>query len=78
MTDYEKKVVQSAEKNHIWLNAFACVNPTDEFCARLGRQILEMLGQKANLIYPFQDSELEPMRCIGKLTPEMVIRINKS
>lgn len=78
MTSYQRQVVESAEKNHIWINAFACVRPSDDFCAKLGRQVLEMLDQKENLIYPHQDSECEPMRAIGKLTPELVLRVNKS
>lgn len=78
MTDYERQVIESAEKNHIWLNAFACIRPSDEFLIGIGRQVLDMLEQKENLIYPHQDSEIEAMRSIGKLTPELILRVNKS
>lgn len=68
--EWESDVVKAARENHMWLNAFRCVRPTEEFCAEVGRSIIEMLNDPENLIRPevaLIDSERE-----------MVIRINKS
>lgn len=78
MTQYEQDVIRSAQTNHIWLNAFSCVNPTPELKIQLADQILAMLNDTDNLIYDDQDSENEALRALGKLLPQLVVRINKS
>lgn len=78
LTAYERGVLDSARKNHIWLNAFQCIRPTDEFKRQVGETILDMLDCRENLICDWQDSESEPLRAIGRLTPELIVRINKS
>lgn len=73
---YWADVRQSSEGNHIWLNAFHCVRPTDEFKLRLADSILRKLGSADNTIkskharpgYIFEDLDQQ----------ELVIRINKS
>lgn len=42
LTDAE--IAAEARQNHIWLNAFACVNPTTEFAAAIGREVIAMLN----------------------------------
>ena len=67
---YRRAVLKSAEDNHIWLNAFACVTPTMEFKAEVGALILEKLNDPDSLI------DMEP---IGTFTQKcLVLRINKS
>ena len=78
MTKYEKDVLRSAQQNHIWLNAFQCINPSKEFCAEVGKMVLNLLDDRDNLIYPDQDSDNENLKRLGQLTPEVVIRVNKS
>jgi hypothetical protein len=34
-----------AEANHIWLNAFSCINPSEKFLADVGRSVLNLLDQ---------------------------------
>jgi hypothetical protein len=68
--NYQADVMRSAASNHIWLNAFACVRPTDKFCADVGRQIIGMLSQPENLI--------EPDEHLCKHERELIVRINKS
>lgn len=75
---YNRAVLCAAKENHIWLNAFACVQPTTEFRLQLADQILTMLSEKNNLIYDYQDSADENLRTLGRLTPELIVRINKS
>jgi len=68
--DWEARALRSARNNHIWLNAFSCVRPTEEFCAALGRQILDMLNETGNTI-PSEHRLVGTERCL-------VLRINKS
>ncbi len=46
----EKKILEKTEENHIWLNAFSCINPTDDFKKQVGEQVLSMLSQKDRLL----------------------------
>ena len=78
LTRYERDILRSAKKNHIWLNAFACVRPTTEFKVQLADQVLGMLNDKDYLIHDHQDDENETRRKLGLLTPELIVRINKS
>lgn len=73
---YWADVRSSTEGNHIWLNAFHCVRPTDEFKLRLADSILRKLNSADATIpskharpgYIFEDLDQR----------ELVIRINKS
>ena len=69
--ELDKKALEMAKANHIWLNAFQCVRPTEEFKRDLGGQILEILAEKQNLM----PSGTGP---IGELTPMLYLSINKS
>lgn len=40
---------------HLWLNAFSCIRPTDEFCADVGRQIVQMLNSSDITTAPIGD-----------------------
>lgn len=39
-----------AEDNHIWINAFNCINPTDEFKIQIANTILAWLDDKERVI----------------------------
>lgn len=67
---WERDVVQSARENHIWLNAFACIRPTQDFLARVGRLVLESLAEPERLIEP------EVHLCDHER--ELILRVNKS
>lgn len=69
--DLDVQVLAMAKENHIWLNAMACIKPTDKFKIELAEQILEMLGQRDNLL-PSGVGRL------GELTPMLYLSINKS
>jgi hypothetical protein len=74
--EYAAEVQSSAAGNHIWLNAFNCISPTDEFKLQLADSILRMLNNDENTIrsefarpgYIFED--------LNKRV--LVLRINKS
>lgn len=78
LTAFDRDVLRAAQANHIWLNAFACVLPTQDFKIQLADQILAMLNDKEALIHDHQDDKNKAMRALGKLTPQLIIRINKS
>lgn len=40
-TDEEK--VKLADDNHVWLNAFSCINPTEAFASKVGFQVIAAL-----------------------------------
>jgi hypothetical protein len=44
IVDYsDKELRNEAEANHIWLNAFKCINPSPEFKQEIGEMILAKL-----------------------------------
>ena len=68
--NWNEDVLRTAEENHIWLNAFQCIRPSDEFLISVGRSVVDKLNDRANLIRPrvaLIDSERE-----------VIIRFNKS
>ena len=72
LTRYEADVLRSADGNHIWLNAFSCIRPTDEFKIGLANQILDMLADRECTIpSSYAESFGLDQRCL-------VVRINKS
>jgi hypothetical protein len=60
--------VKLAEGNHIWLNAMACVRPSDDFLRGVGQEIVDMLNQS-----PVRGDMLGVE--IGRV---LYVRINKS
>lgn len=77
--EYDKKALQAAKDNHIWLNAMNCVRPTDEFLISIGKTILSKLSKRDNLM-PSDGitSNNESIRELAKLTPILYMSINKS
>lgn len=68
--NYETQIVEAVAGNHMWLNAFSCINPTAKFKLELAEAILEWLNQEERLI-----RKDDP---IGRLTPILYMSINKS
>ena len=58
-------VARVARDHHVWLNAFSCINPSDEFLTEVGRIVLDRLS-----VAKFTDS-------LG-ISPMAVFSINKS
>lgn len=78
-TEYKDLVYQQAEQNHIWLNAFSCINPSDQFLKEVGKMVIDKLKEKDCLI-PSSGitSDLKPLREISEMTPVLILRVNKS
>lgn len=63
-SDQEK--VACADGNHIWLNAFSCIRPTDEFLIGIGRRVVHIVTT-SKMADPF----------VG-VSPVAYIRVNAS
>lgn len=48
-SDCKKDIMKEAEDNHIWLNAFYCINPSPEYCINIGKTIINKLTSKNKL-----------------------------
>lgn len=64
------EVKQAADDNHIWLNAFSCINPSEEFKAEVGGMILEKLKTT-----DLRATKLLNGEAVGNL---IVVKVNKS
>lgn len=73
---YEEDVISKANDNHIWLNAFACIRPTDDFLMDVGRMILEQLNDPDSLITSRLHRKGELLE--GLDMKELIVRVNKS
>ena len=79
--EYELDVLRSANKNHMWVNAFACIHPTAELCEKIGREVLRKLDQQATTIVSSLNREGALLHDMDETIPaarELIIRFNKS
>jgi hypothetical protein len=60
-----KQLVEQLEGNHMWLNAFSCIRPTDELKIAIGEWVLDMLN----------DTDVG---CSLGISPTAIFRVNKS
>ena len=75
----KKLVFEKATKNHIWINAFSLVNPTDETLLAIGKEIHAMLNDPDNLLPSYTGGKSdEPIHTLSRLTPCLYLYINKS
>jgi len=75
LTRYEADVLKAAKENHIWVNAFAMIQPSDEFALLIGRTVLGMLCDEDNCIQADYD-DFEELRDLRQ--PELILRVNRS
>lgn len=75
LTRYQRDVLKSAQQNHMWINAFSCVRPTDELKMQIGAWVLSQLADpEACIQADFDDCpSLKDLRM-----PELILRFNKS
>lgn len=67
--------MKSAEKNHMWLNAFSCIHPTDEMKIQIGEWVLSRLKDPESCIQANHDDS-DALRDLKQ--PEVILRFNKS
>lgn len=70
---YDADVLRSAEQNHMWINAFSTIRPTDDLKRQIGEYVLGLLGEpESTILSSYCDgTELLRQRCL-------VVRFNKS
>ena len=71
---YNASVLRSARENHIWLNAFSCIHPTDEWKIQLADAILAKLDNPDETILCNHGGG--PLEDLGMR--ELIVRFNKS
>jgi len=69
-----REIAGMAETNHIWINAFKLINPSDDFLLDVGRMVVSMLKQKDNLIPARADHDDK----LARLTPKLYLSVNQS
>lgn len=78
-------VLQMVQDNHIWLNAFSCINPTDEFLRDIGKMVLDKLSRRDNLLPMYLDDEPpsetdsgKAIQGLAEITKVLYLSVNKS
>lgn len=69
-----------ANSNHMWINAFECIRPTDELRKAIGTWVLEKLADPECLI-PSIDPDApddRPIHEIQRLCGGIILTFNKS
>jgi len=81
----ESDVIKAVSDNHIWINAFSLINPSDETALSVGRSVIAMLQDKPRLLpkYTASASELDAdgkrvMQKMAELTPMLYMSVNAS
>ncbi len=69
-----REIASAAEANHIWLNAFSLINPSDEMLQYIGRTVVEMLKERGNLLPARADHKCK----LAALTPLLYMSVNQS
>lgn len=72
-------VLEQAQSNHIWINAFMLIRPTDEILISIGRQVVNMLREEDNLVPAYHGAkDNAPISDIQKLTKMLYLSVNQS
>ena len=68
--NFEAEALAKVRENHVWLNAFQCVRPTEEFEREVGAAVLRMFRDPENLI--------QSEKWLIESERSLIIRFNKS
>jgi hypothetical protein len=71
-----EQIVEEARASHIWLNAFGCISPTDEFLRDVGWTVINSLNQTYLRTEGIGEPDSRGRRA-GE-SPVVYLRINKS
>lgn len=72
----QDQVIEAVEKNHLWVNAFLLIHPTDETALQLGRAVIAMLKDRNCLLPRYVDDPA--LTAIAKLNPTLYLSVNAS
>lgn len=79
MMTTKEQILEKVQQNHIWINAFTLIRPSDEVAKSIGYAIINMLKDKDNLLPAYYGEDAsEKLEELAKLTPELYLRINAS
>ena len=73
-------ILRSLDENHMWINAFSCLNPSDDMKRQIGEWVLDKLASKEKTL-PAMDldaADSDPIDTMQILTGHVYLRFNKS
>jgi hypothetical protein len=62
----EAELRERVAEEHMWLNAFACIHPSDDLKKEIGQWVLDKLAEEQEL------------GCSLGISPTVILRFNKS
>lgn len=77
-SELQEQVLKRVQSNHIWVNAFTIIRPSDDTLKAIGREVVEMLKQKENLLPSWNGQTEGEVHALSELTPVLYLRINAS
>ena len=77
--ELREAVLDAAKNNHIWIDSFSLIRPTDETLKNIGTAVIDMLRKPENLLPLYLGSSLDgEITELQKLTPVLYLSINAS
>lgn len=76
--ELKEKILKSVSDNHMWINSFQLINPTDEILKQIGSWVIDNLKTKESLLPMLLDGDKDEITEIQKLTPIFYCSINAS
>ena len=80
MTQHElkEKVIEAVEANHIYIDAFLLIKPSDEMYIRIGKSVVEMLKNENRLLPLYFENSGNEVTEIQRMTPVLYLSVNQS
>lgn len=75
--EHDKMVVDAVHDNHMWINAFFLINPTDELKMSIGEFVIDGLKNRDALLPSFY-GESQAAQELAELSPQFYCRFNAS
>lgn len=77
--ELKEDVLKQAQENHIWVNAFQTINPSDEILRQIGASVMRMLKDKQCTIPVYHgDDDDTPIHELQRLTGAVYLHVNAS
>jgi hypothetical protein len=80
MGELKEDILAQLRKNHMWINAFATIRPTDEVKLAIGEHVLKCLAERDNVLPSYHHGEPDdkPIHEIAKLSGCIYLSFNAS
>ena len=77
--ELREAVLNAVCKQHIWIDAFSLVRPTDGLFQEIGKTVIDMLRRRENLLPNYLGKDFDgEITELQKLTPVLYLSINAS